>query len=236
MSEGKQPDRISKKRTHEMMAKSKPRKFDIIGELQNYGEMTGGNISREILSYLDFSTLQRGRLVSKSWNGFLSNDKKIWQDVLKKQLPNLIHFTNKLAENEEENSTFWKEVWSSIEKKDNISPKKLFYSFKKVQSIFEIVKICANSELKRYERFQLHDYLPFEDDFTGEKVKKEIRREIRKKENLFIVSLQQQMRDLEEGKNHLAISNISVHRWLPKFIRGMQEKLLREIKKYLLNE
>ena len=127
-----------------MMAKSKPRKFDIIGELlSNYGEMTGGNISREILSYLDFSTLQQGRLVSKSWNGFLSNDKKIWQDVLKKQLPNLIHFTNKLAENEEENSTFWKEVWSSIEKEDNIGPKELIDSFKKVQHIFEIVKIHA---------------------------------------------------------------------------------------------
>ena len=69
MSERKQPDSISKKRTREMMPKSKPRKFDIIGELlSNYGEMTGENISREILSYLDFSTLQQGRLVSKSWN------------------------------------------------------------------------------------------------------------------------------------------------------------------------
>ena len=63
MSERKQPDRSSKKRTREMMAKSKPKKFDIIGELlSNYGEMTGRNISREILSYLDFSTLQQGTI------------------------------------------------------------------------------------------------------------------------------------------------------------------------------
>ena len=133
MSEGKQPDR--KRRTY---------KFDLIGELlSNYGDMTGGNIVLEIFSYLDFSTFQRGLLVANSWNHFLANDKKIWLDVLEKQLPNLIHFTNKLAENEEENSTYWKEVWSSIEKEDNIGPKELIDSFKKVQHIFEIVKIHA---------------------------------------------------------------------------------------------
>ena len=125
MSERKQSERIAKKRTHEMMmAKSEPIKFDLIGELlSNYGEMTGGNITREIFSYLDFSTLQQGRLVAKSWNHFLSNDKKIWLQALEKQLPNLIYFTNRLAENDEENSTFWKEVWSRIEKDDNIVQK-----------------------------------------------------------------------------------------------------------------
>ena len=46
-----------------MMAKSEPEKFDIIGELlSNHGEMTGRNISREILSNLDFSTLQQGTI------------------------------------------------------------------------------------------------------------------------------------------------------------------------------
>ena len=45
------------------MAKSEPEKIDIIGELlSNYGEMTGRNISREILSNLDFSTLQQGTI------------------------------------------------------------------------------------------------------------------------------------------------------------------------------
>ena len=184
MSERKQPDRVAKKRTHEMMAKSKPRKFDIMGELENYGEMTGGNITREIFSYLDFSTLQQGRLVAKSWNHFLSNDKKIWLQALEKQLPNLIYFTNRLAENDEENSTFWKEVWSSIEKDDNKGPKELIDTFKRVQHIFEIVKICAESKLVDYKDFHTVDYLPFHDDFVGEKVKKEIRREIKKNENL----------------------------------------------------
>ena len=79
MSERRQSDRIAKKRTHEMMiAKSKPIEFDLIGELlSNYGEITGGNIVRQIFSYMDFSTLQESRLVSQSWNLFLINDNLI---------------------------------------------------------------------------------------------------------------------------------------------------------------
>ena len=232
MSEGKQPDRTAKKRTY-------IRKFDLIGELlSNYGEMTGGNITREIFSYLDFSTLQRGRLVAKSWNHFLANDKKIWLQALEKHLPNLIYFTNRLTENEEENSTFWKELWMSIGKEDNKGPKEIIDSFKKVQSIFEIVKICAKSKLKRYENFQLHDYLPFHDDFVGEKLKKVVIREIKKKETPFMVGLQQQMGDLEEGKIRLQeIANLHGYlffqNWEISRNRGMQDKILREIKDYL---
>ena len=235
MSEGKQPDR--KKRTY-------IRKFDLIGELlENYGDMTGGNIVREIFSYLDFSTLQRGLLVANSWNNFLANDKKIWLDVLEKQLPNLIHFTNKLAENEEENSTFWKEVWSSIEKDDNKGPKELIDTFKRVQHIFEIVEICAKSKLAIYNNFHTVDYLPFHDDFVGEKVKKESRREIKKNENLFKPLLG----DWEGHNSSQIIANLlgfwnrNLH-YNPNIYnrrncgRRIGENILVEIKKYLLNE
>ena len=255
MSERKQPDRILKKRTREMMVKSKPRKFDIIGEvLSNYGEMTGGNITREIFSYLDFSTLQQGRLVAKSWNHFLSNDKKIWLQALEKQLPNLIYFTNRLAENDEENSTFWKEVWSRIEKDDNISPKELIDSFKRVQNIFEVVKICAKSKLVGYKNFHTVDYLPFHDDFVGEKVKKEIRREIKRNENLLysftspLIRISEVGVEVPEGLNlSPIIANLlgswnwnlqNPHQFHNQDIdtRITQEKILVEIKKYLVNE
>ena len=151
MSERKQPDRIAKKRTHEMMiAKSKPRKFDLIGELlSNYGEMTGGNITHEIFSYLDFSALQQSRLVSKSWNHFLVNDKKIWLQILKKHLHNLNYFTNQLAD-EEKNSTFWK-VGKNL--------KGIIRGIKQVQSTFEILKICAEQKQKRFENFAISNYM-----------------------------------------------------------------------------
>ena len=184
----------------------------------------------------------QGRLVSKSWNGFLSNDKKIWQDVLKKQLPNLIHFTNKLAENEEENSTFWNEVWSRIEKDDNISPKEVIDSFNRVQHIFEVVKICAESEFFTFKNFNTVDYLPFNDDFVGEKVKKEIRREIMKNENLPVlltvprIATELQVFALLLGDWNWNLQN--PHQFLNQEIvtRRTQEIMLVEIKEYLLNE
>ena len=184
----------------------------------------------------------QGRLVSKSWNGFLSNDKKIWQDVLKKQLPNLIHFTNKLAENEEENSTFWNEVWSRIEKDDNISPKEVIDSFNRVQHIFEVVKICAESEFVTFKNFNTVDYLPFNDDFVGEKVKKEIRREIMKNENLPVlltvprIATELQIFALLLGDWNWNLQN--PHQFLNQDIvtRRTQEIMLVEIKEYLLNE
>ena len=199
MSVRNQPDRIAKKRTYEMMmAKSKPRKFDL---LTNYGEP---DITRQIFSYVDFSTLQESRLVSKSWNHYLANDKKIWMQAQEKHLPNLIYLTNQLAENEEENSTFWKEVWSSIkEVDDDISLKEIIQAMKQVQSIFEIIKICAEGKQKRFENLKMVDYLPqnFNDDFVGEKVKKEIRREIKRGEKRkFMVVLQRNIGDLEQAK------------------------------------
>ena len=187
MSERKKSERIAKKRTHEMMmAKSEPIKFDLIGELlSNYGEMTGGNIVRQIYSYMDFSTLQQSRLVSQSWNLFLIKNRKICLQFLEKHLTNLIYFTNQLAENEEENSSFWKEFLSRIEKTDNDgSLKEIIQAFKKVQGIFEIVMNFKNSNKKRFANLDMSNYLPqnFNDDFVGEKAKKEIRRKIKKKE------------------------------------------------------
>ena len=190
----------------------------------------------------------QGRLVSKSWNGFLSNDKKIWQDVLKKQLPNLIHFTNKLAKNEEENSTYWNELWSRIEKDDKIGPKELIDSFKRVQHIFEVVKICAESEFVTFKNFNTVDYLPFNDDFVGEKVKKEIRREIMKNENLPVlltvprIATELQIFALLLGDWNWNLQNphqFGTRRIQEKILvetRRIQEKILVEIKKYLLNE
>ena len=249
MSERKQPDRIAKKRTNEMMmAKSKPRKFDLIGELlSNYGEP---DITREIFSYVDFTTLQQSQLVSKSWNHYLANDKKIWLQAMEKHLPNLIYLTNQLAENEEENSTWWKEVWISIKKADepgtqwyDYSLKEIIQAFKQVQSIFEILKICLESKQKRFENLKMVDYLPqnFNDDFVGEKVKKEIRREIKRGEKRkFMVVLQRNIGDLEQVKRwrsqmQIIYGPVNQATWYPKAIRRIKDKILLELNNYLLN-
>ena len=246
MSERKQSERIAKKRTHEMMiAKSKP--IDLIGELlSNYGEMTGGNIVRQIFSYMDFSTLQQSRLVSQSWNLFLINNKKICLQFLEKHLTNLIYFTNQLAENEEENSSFWKEFLSRIEKADNDSClKEIIQAFKKVQGIFETVKTFKNNNTKRFANLDMSDYLPqnFNDDFVGEKVLQEIRRKIKKKENRFLVALLSNFGHLERAKKEMKIRNANpvehvfpygFNYWIDE-VRRIKDKILRECKDYLLN-
>ena len=74
---------------------------------------------------------------------------------------------------------------------------------KQVQSIFEIIKICAEGKQKRFENLKMVDYLPqnFNDDFVGKKVKKEIRREIKRGEKRkFMVVLQRNIGDLEQAK------------------------------------
>ena len=186
----------------------------------------------------------QGRLVSKSWNGFLSNDKKIWQDMLKKQLPNILHLTNKLAENEEENSIYWNEFWSRIEKDDNIGPKELIESFNRVQHIFEVVKICAESEFVTFKNFNTVDYLPFNDDFVGEKVKKEIRREIMKNENLPVLltvptiatELQFFALLLGDWSSNLQDPYHFKNQAILVSIFDTKEEILVEIRDYLLNE
>ena len=214
------------------MAKSKPRKFDL---LTNYGEP---DITRQIFSYVDFSTLQESRLVSKSWNHYLANDKKIWMQAQEKHLPNLIYLTNQLAENEEENSTFWKEVWSSIKEvdDDDISLKEIIQAMKQVQSIFEIIKICAEGKQKRFENLKMVDYLPqnFNDDFVGEKVKKEIRREIKRGEKRkFMVVLQRNIGDLEQAKKWRIQLQNGGFNYQTNRVRRIKAKILRELKDYL---
>ena len=132
--------------------------------------------------------------------------------------------------------------WSSIEKEDNIGPKELIDSFKKVQHIFEIVKICAKSKLVDYKNFHTVDYLPFHDDFVGEKVKKEIRREIMKNENLPVLSTvpriatELQVFALLLGDWSSNLQNPNQFHNQAIDTRRTKEGILVEIKEYLLNE
>ena len=71
--------------------------FDIVGNLLcNYG-MTGEVLAHEIFCYLDFSSLQDSRLVSKTWNLFLSNDRKLWMEILRQTQPYFQFLTNRLS-------------------------------------------------------------------------------------------------------------------------------------------
>jgi hypothetical protein len=107
MSLRKQPDRQAKKKNK--MEDPEPENFDMVENLLiNYG-MTGANLAHDIFSYLDFSSLQGGRLVCKSWNLFLTNDKKLWMNKLWRTQPCLEFLSNHLSEDGDENSSGTKE-------------------------------------------------------------------------------------------------------------------------------
>ena len=71
--------------------------FDIVGNLlSNYG-MTGEDIAHEIFSHLDFSSIQDSRLVTKPWNLFVSNNRKLWMEMLRQTQPYIQFLTNQLS-------------------------------------------------------------------------------------------------------------------------------------------
>ena len=71
--------------------------FDIVGNLLCIYGMTGEDLAHEIFSYLDFSSIQGSRLVSKPWNLFLSNDRKLWMEILRQTQPYIQFLTNQLS-------------------------------------------------------------------------------------------------------------------------------------------
>ena len=134
---------------------------------------------------------------------------------------------------------------SRIEKADNNSSlKEIIQAFKQVQGIFETVKIFKNNNKKRFANLDMSNYLPqnFNDDFVGEKVKQEIRRKIKKKENRFLVSLLWNIGQLERAKEMIIrTQNPDTFGFPDGFdfwsyeVRRIKDEILRECKDYLLN-
>ena len=152
MAQRIQPDRhVKKKRKMEV-----PESFDLVGKLLgNYG-MTGENLAHQIFCSLDFSSIQDSRLVCKSWNIFLSNDRKLWMELLRQTQPFFEFLSNQFQNgfstiaskhqfSSNKNSTAnetkknWiKEFFDSIEirsKNNNFSCQKMIQLFRKTHVV-----------------------------------------------------------------------------------------------------
>merc|ERR1711874_203576 len=107
--------------------------------LFNYS-LTGENLTREILSYLDFSSIQEGKLVCKVWNHFLSND---WLLSLRMVMRTKPYFEEPWVEcqlREFGVKQFAKEYFVFIKKHENLDCIKLFKLFKKIVAMSMIVR------------------------------------------------------------------------------------------------
>jgi len=175
MAQRIQPDRqVKKKRKLE-----KPKSFDILGNfLYNYG-LTGQNLAHDIFSYLDFPSIQDSHLVCKSWSIFLSNDRKLWMDILRQTQPFFEFLSNQfLNHGNAEDSAFnetkknWKKFFDAIEilsQNDNFSCQKMIQLYMKIQVIHAALQGV------------IHDcpiYKVFQKEFIGRKLYEEIQSEI----------------------------------------------------------
>ena len=120
--------------------------FDIIDALMNKfsGDWTGANISRQIFSYLDFASLMEGRLVCKSWNNYLTQDRKLWMEILKETKPYLEHlslkFCSESCENScRESSLNWTDFFNFCEK-NRLDFVTIIGLFRKIQGIYAIAE------------------------------------------------------------------------------------------------
>ena len=181
-----QPNRQAKKK-RKMEA---PESFDLVGNLLgNYG-LTGENLAHQIFSYLDFSSIQDSRLVCKSWNLFLRNNKKIWLQLLRQTQPFFEFLSNQFQDGfstiasehqfssnkhsvaNDTKKPWLKEFFDSIEiraKNDNFSCQKMIHLFRKSHVVHAALQSVIQ-DCPVYEVFQR--------EFIGRQFAEEIQSEI----------------------------------------------------------
>ena len=170
MAPRKQPDRqVKKKHKLEMpenldMTEEKRKleleetsNFDMIGTLVNNYGMTGENLVHKIFSYVDVSSLQGGHMVSKTWNLFLVNDKKLWMDILRQTRP-YFEFLSKQILSEEDfaidaENEIWKIYFDFVEKNEKFCCHKIIQGFKRFQMIHVVLQDVIQ-DCPVYEVFQ----------------------------------------------------------------------------------
>ena len=181
----KQPDRrVKKKRKLEMqenldITQSKQKleeskNFDIVGNLLRYYGMTGENLVREIFSYTNISSIQGGHLVSKTWNIFLINDRRLWMEILRQTQPYFKFLGNQLLKeniSDDADRNFSKIYFDFVEKNEDDCCQNIIEIFKKVQMIHTVLQDLFKD---------CPVYHVFQKEFIGEKLAGEIQFQIDK--------------------------------------------------------
>ena len=107
--------------------------FDIVGTLMTEMGLTGENLTRQIFSYLDMTSLVCVRKVSNIWQRFMIREKSIWTLIwmveLRKFEPHLDFIKNSLLRNKKLKRSFsfafyclrtQELTWDNLEKSSNI--------------------------------------------------------------------------------------------------------------------
>ena len=164
----KQPDLNIANRKRKL---EEPKNFDIVGNILCNYRMTGENLVCDIVSYMNVSSLQGGHLVSKTWNHFLTNDRKLWMDILR-QTKSYFEFLSLLSDEDfadDVKRKFSKEYFDFLEKNEDFCSQNIIKSFKRIQMIHiilqDVIQDCPV-------------YKVFQKKFISEKLAEEIQLQI----------------------------------------------------------
>ena len=221
------------------MAESK--NFDIVGDfLSDYG-LTGQNIALQILSYLDFSSLQNGLLVCENWNQFLTKDRTLWLKMLGKTQPVLQYLSNELSNGDEGERKVWQEFFDSLKTKEDIKFDKISRLFTKIMSMFAIIQEWGDENGYEVEGYYIPENLT--DDFFSQS----LTAEIRVRYDSFFKWIDGRLSGIEYTKakkedleyDDIMASDSDDENYQIQFydaaIRKIQSKLLKRIKREIVN-
>ena len=205
--------------------------FDIVGNLLCIYGMTGEDLAHEMFSYLDFSSIQESRLVSKPWNIFLNNDKKLWLEILRQTQPYIEFLSNQFSSGSpnfaNEMKKIWKEFFECIEiraKNDTFSCQKMIEVFKKIQLVHSAVQDVVHD---------CPDYKVFQKEFIGRKQAEEIQSEIdrarlRRFDQSFLPCLQRKIRFLKQLQEEHSRSPLFSQGESPQYYQRMLLRWIEE--------
>ena len=215
--------------------------FDIVGVfLSDYG-LTGQNIALQILSNLDFSSLQNGLLVSETWNQFLTKDRTLWLKMLGKTQPLLEYLSNELSNGDEDEWKVWQEFFDSLKMKDDIKFDKISRLFTKIMSMFAIIQEWGDENGYEVEGYYIPENL--KDGYFCQILTSEIRVQY----GPFFQYINERLSGIEYSKakkedleyDDIMASDSDDENYQIQFydaaIRKTQSKLLKRIKREIVN-
>jgi len=183
---------------------TKSKKFDMVGDLFSNYSM----ISVQIFSYLDFSSLQHGRLVCKSWYHYLTNELILWRDMLMRAKPYLKIVFNRLTDDGEENwetaaafSQFANEYFLCLKNQKSLNYEQMFKLFGKIQVIMLGVPMLAISRCTMFYGFYSLIYNDLKYHLIGKRLFGEIREETAK--NRFVEWFQEHFKYMDNHWNEI---------------------------------
>jgi len=211
--------RVQPYRKVKQMCERDSSKFDPISVFLWSCGLAGENLTREIFSYIDFSSLQEARLVCKLWNQFLVSDRLLSLRMLKKTKPYLENMFEYISYNQsifnETSVALYKEsvkgYYECIKNQENFENwtyGKIYKICRKIISTIAAFHLLCCRDWSGYGNafffnngqldYSLWEFIyRFINDLVGEKLSTEFEEDFRKGKSTFYFRLSARVAEIE---------------------------------------